>query len=66
MKRNKGIIRVKEETVLYEMELKSVTQIHGVILDVDGTLADSNDAHVHAWVEAMAEYGYTVALLVQG
>ena len=66
MKRNKGIIRVKEEAVLYEMELKSVTQIHGVILDVDGTLVDSNDAHAHTWVEAMAEYGYTVALLVQG
>ncbi|HLX59539.1 MAG TPA: HAD family hydrolase [Ktedonobacteraceae bacterium] len=38
-----------------------MAQIHGVILDVDGTLVDSNDAHAHAWVEAMAEYGYTVA-----
>ena len=36
-------------------------QIRGVILDVDGTLVDSNDAHAHAWVEAMAEYGYIVA-----
>lgn len=36
-------------------------QIRGVILDVDGTLVDSNDAHAHSWVEAMAEYGYIVA-----
>ena len=35
--------------------------IRGVILDVDGTLVDSNDAHARAWVEAMAEYGYKVA-----
>lgn len=32
-----------------------------VILDVDGTLVDSNDAHAHAWVEAFAEFGITVA-----
>lgn len=35
--------------------------IRGVILDVDGTLVDSNDAHAKSWVEAMAEYGYIVA-----
>lgn len=35
--------------------------IHGVILDVDGTLIDSNDAQAHSWVEAMAAYGYHVA-----
>lgn len=32
----------------------------GMILDVDGTLVLSNDAHAHAWVEALAEYGYQV------
>ncbi len=37
-----------------------MTHIRGVILDVDGTLVDSNDAHAHAWVEAMAEYGHQV------
>ena len=31
-----------------------------VILDVDGTLVDSNDAHARAWVEAFAEHGITV------
>ncbi len=37
-----------------------MAHIHGVILDVDGTLVDSNDAHAKSWVEAMAEHGYTV------
>ena len=32
-----------------------------VILDVDGTLVDSNDAHAHAWVDAFAEHGVAVA-----
>ena len=32
-----------------------------VILDVDGTLVDSNDAHANAWVEAFAEFGIAVA-----
>jgi HAD superfamily hydrolase (TIGR01509 family) len=32
-----------------------------VILDVDGTLVDSNDAHARAWVEAFAADGITVA-----
>lgn len=32
----------------------------GVIFDVDGTLLDSNDAHVRSWVEALAEHGYRV------
>ncbi|HEV8194383.1 MAG TPA: HAD family hydrolase [Ktedonobacterales bacterium] len=32
--------------------------IRGAILDVDGTLVFSNDAHTHAWVEAFKEYGY--------
>jgi phosphoglycolate phosphatase-like HAD superfamily hydrolase len=32
----------------------------GVILDVDGTLVDSNDAHAQAWVDALREYGHDV------
>jgi HAD superfamily hydrolase (TIGR01509 family) len=31
-----------------------------VILDVDGTLIDSNDAHARAWVDAFAAHGITV------
>jgi HAD superfamily hydrolase (TIGR01509 family) len=32
-----------------------------VILDMDGTLIDSNDAHVKAWVEALREFGHEVS-----
>ncbi len=35
-------------------------QIQAVILDVDGTLIDSNDAQAHSWQDAMAEQGYQV------
>jgi HAD superfamily hydrolase (TIGR01509 family) len=33
----------------------------GVLLDVDGTLVDSNDAHAHAWVEVLAMHGIDIA-----
>ncbi|MBW3537926.1 HAD family hydrolase [Candidatus Parcubacteria bacterium] len=32
--------------------------IKGVLIDVDGTLVLSNDAHARSWVEAFAEHGY--------
>lgn len=35
--------------------------LQGVILDVDGTLVLSNDAHAQAWVEAFAAFGYEVS-----
>jgi HAD superfamily hydrolase (TIGR01509 family) len=34
--------------------------IRGVILDVDGTLVDSNDAHARAWVDAFTEFEHDV------
>ncbi|MCL1468692.1 HAD family hydrolase [Argonema galeatum] len=34
--------------------------LQAVILDVDGTLVLSNDAHAQAWVEAFATHGYEV------
>jgi HAD superfamily hydrolase (TIGR01509 family) len=34
--------------------------LKGVIFDIDGTLADSNDAHAQSWVETFAEAGYEV------
>ncbi|GCE13962.1 HAD family hydrolase [Tengunoibacter tsumagoiensis] len=34
--------------------------LQAVILDVDGTLVDSNDAHAHAWIEAMKDYGHQI------
>jgi HAD superfamily hydrolase (TIGR01509 family) len=36
-------------------------QLPAVILDMDGTLVDSNDAHAHAWVEALREAGHSVS-----
>jgi HAD superfamily hydrolase (TIGR01509 family) len=35
-------------------------KLEGVLLDVDGTLIDSNDAHAQAWSEALKEFGRDV------
>lgn len=35
--------------------------LQAVILDVDGTLVLSNDAHAKAWVEAFKDFGYEVS-----
>jgi HAD superfamily hydrolase (TIGR01509 family) len=32
-------------------------QVEGVLLDVDGTLIDSNDAHARSWSEALKAFG---------
>ena len=32
--------------------------IRAVILDIDGTLLDSNDAHAHAWADVLEEEGF--------
>lgn len=32
----------------------------GVILDIDGTLVDSNDAHAESWVTALTEHSYQI------
>lgn len=37
-----------------------MAQLCGVLLDVDGTLIDSNDAHAHAWHAAFREFGYAL------
>lgn len=34
--------------------------IRGVLLDIDGTLIDSNDAHARAWCDALREFGREV------
>jgi HAD superfamily hydrolase (TIGR01509 family) len=33
-------------------------KLRGVLLDVDGTLIDSNDAHAASWVDTFREFGY--------
>lgn len=35
--------------------------VPGVIIDVDGTLVDSNDARAQAWVEALRAHGHPVS-----
>ncbi|HTI13160.1 MAG TPA: HAD family hydrolase [Dictyobacter sp.] len=34
--------------------------VRGVVLDIDGTLVDTNDAQAYSWVQAMHEYEYEV------
>ncbi|WP_243147396.1 HAD hydrolase-like protein [Scytonema sp. UIC 10036] len=34
--------------------------LQAVLLDVDGTLVLSNDAHAQAWVDVFKEFGYDV------
>src|SRR6185369_6215222 len=42
------------------LEGRSMLRFRGVLLDVDGTLINSNDAHAQAWVQALAREGYQV------
>jgi phosphoglycolate phosphatase-like HAD superfamily hydrolase len=37
-----------------------MTHIRAVILDVDGTLVNSNDAHAQVCADALHTYGYDV------
>ena len=34
--------------------------LSALIFDIDGTLVDSNAAHVEAWVRAFEQHGYKV------
>ena len=38
----------------------STSKFKAVLLDIDGTLIDSNDGHARAWVDAGAELGYRI------
>jgi len=35
-------------------------RIDAVLLDIDGTLVDSNDAHARAWTDTLAQFGHDV------
>ncbi|HET8624116.1 MAG TPA: HAD hydrolase-like protein [Gemmatimonadales bacterium] len=37
------------------------TMLDALVFDIDGTILDSNPAHVAAWAEAFEEFGYPVA-----
>jgi beta-phosphoglucomutase-like phosphatase (HAD superfamily) len=34
--------------------------VHGIIFDIDGTLVDTNPAHVEAWRRAFGRFGYSI------
>ena len=36
--------------------------LRGVLLDIDGTFLDSNDAHAAAWVDALRDHGIAADL----
>ena len=38
--------------------------VHGIILDMDGTLVDTNEAHAQTWMEALEGFGYEVPIEV--
>lgn len=40
---------------------KARDHYRGVLLDIDGTLVDSNDAHAAAWAEVLSEAGFDVS-----
>ena len=40
---------------------QSTQEIQGILLDIDGTLVLSNDAHAQGYVEGFVEHGYTVS-----
>jgi len=35
-------------------------EIRGVLLDIDGTLLDSNDAHAQSWVDIFTRHGFAI------
>lgn len=43
-----------------QLEKEIAMPLRGVILDIDGTLVDSVDAHARAWHDALVEAGYMV------
>ncbi len=47
---------IRETNLIEETNLA----LKGVLLDIDGTLVLSNDAHAQAWVDAFAVYGYGI------
>jgi phosphoglycolate phosphatase-like HAD superfamily hydrolase len=42
--------------------MESADMLKGVLLDIDGTLLDSNAAHAQAWVDALRDHGHAVPL----
>jgi phosphoglycolate phosphatase-like HAD superfamily hydrolase len=45
---------------LQTAEARTMARIRAVLFDIDGTLLESNEAHAHAWVEALRGHGHEV------
>lgn len=39
--------------------MRGMDEPKAVLLDIDGTLIDSNDAHAEAWVDVLSSFGYS-------
>src|SRR6185295_10901206 len=53
----RNYVAVRRENPPPITQMRRVTLVRAVLLDVDGTLVDSNDAHAMAWVEAFEAAG---------
>jgi HAD superfamily hydrolase (TIGR01509 family) len=53
--------RFSVKSIHLERLLAMTKQLRGVLLDVDGTLIDSNDAQAQSWVQALKEQGFPVS-----
>jgi HAD superfamily hydrolase (TIGR01509 family) len=51
---------VNEHTLRADDRGGDVVPLEAVLLDVDGTLIDSNDAHAQAWSDTLREAGYEI------
>src|SRR5437762_6633633 len=52
--------RTMDGTRTEDQRTRTADLYKAVLFDIDGTLVDSNDAHAHAWVQAVAEFGHHV------
>lgn len=59
--RDSWVLQVVHDPAPDPFRVPAMPRLRGVLLDIDGTLVDSNDAHARAWVEALAATGRAVA-----
>jgi HAD superfamily hydrolase (TIGR01549 family) len=55
------VLRRLRMTGCSDLALPHLVKLKAIIFDIDGTLVDSNDAHVHCWIEAFAHFGKQLA-----
>jgi HAD superfamily hydrolase (TIGR01509 family) len=55
----KGAVRIRRIDIRLQGN-EMTAKANAVLLDIDGTLIDSNDAHAHAWVDVGREFGHEI------